>query len=66
MALTFLVKPNEDGVQVMPTVAFPPEFTTESGEVHLPFAWFWATFTSPQLLIERVGLLPVFKNSFFL
>jgi hypothetical protein len=27
---------------------------------------FWATFTSPQLLVERVGLLPVFKNSFFL
>ena len=23
-----------------------PEFTTESGEVHLPLTWFWATFSA--------------------
>ena len=45
-ALKHMVKPNADGVQVMPIVAYPPEFTTESGEVHLPLTWFWATFSA--------------------
>ena len=45
-ALKHMVKPNADGMQVMPIVAYPPEFTTESGEVHLPLTWFWATFSA--------------------
>jgi len=45
-ALKHMVKPNAEGVQVAPVVAFPPEFTSESGEVHLPLAWFWATFSA--------------------
>ena len=45
-ALKHMVKRNADGVQVMPIVAYPPEFTTESGEVHLPLTWFWATFSA--------------------
>ena len=45
-ALKHMVKPGADGEQATPVVAFPPEFTTESGEVHLPISWFWATFSS--------------------
>ena len=45
-ALKYLVKPNADGVKVAPVVAYPPEFTTASGEVHLPIQWFWAHFSS--------------------
>ena len=52
-ALKHMVKPGADGEQPTPVVAFPPEFTTESGEVrppalqvHLPFKWFWATFSA--------------------
>lgn len=45
-ALAFLVKPNADGVSVPPVVAFPPEFTQPSGEVTLPFRWFFATFSA--------------------
>ena len=40
-ALKFLVKPDADGNKVAPIIAFPPELTTESGEVHLPISWFW-------------------------
>ena len=45
-ALKHMVKPGADGEQATPVVAFPPEFTTESGEVHLPMRWFWATFSA--------------------
>ena len=88
-ALKHMVKPGADGEQATPVVGFPPEFTTESGEVrpprarlrarararspacppacpparlelhgvacrvvswwrqvHLPFKWFWATFSA--------------------
>jgi len=45
-ALCFLVKPNAQGERVMPSIAFPPEFTKPSGEVELPMSWFWATFTA--------------------
>ena len=40
-ALKFLVKPDEDGNQLVPVVAFPPEFCDEDGEVKLPITWFW-------------------------
>ena len=45
-ALEHLVKPDADGKRPRPVMAFPPEFTTESGEVHLPISWFWATFSA--------------------
>ena len=45
-ALKHMVKPGADGEQATPVVAFPPEFTTESGEVHLPMRRFWATFSA--------------------
>ena len=32
--------------KVSPVIAFPPEFTDEKGEVHLPLQWFWATFSA--------------------
>ena len=35
-ALKHMVKPGADGEQPTPVVAFPPEFTTESGEVRPP------------------------------
>lgn len=41
-ALKHLVKPGSP----MPTIAFPPEFTTPEGTVHLPIAWFWPMFSS--------------------
>jgi len=41
-ALKHLVKPNAP----MPAVAFPPQFTAEDGEVHLPMQWFWPMFSS--------------------
>ena len=40
-ALKFLVKPDADGNQLMPVVAFPPEFCDEDGQVKLPITWFW-------------------------
>ena len=40
-ALKFLVKPDADGNQLVPVVAFPPEFCDEDGEVKLPITWFW-------------------------
>ena len=43
-ALGHLVKPNADGTKTLPVLAYPPEFTDEKGEVHLPVKWFWATF----------------------
>ena len=45
-ALAFMVKPNEEGVQVAPVVAYPAEFTQESGEVNLPISWFWGYFSA--------------------
>jgi len=45
-ALAHMVKPNADGSKTMPAIAFPPETRTESGEVHLPVAWFWKMFSS--------------------
>ena len=45
-ALKFLTKPDANGVQAAPIIAYPPEFTDASGEVHLPIQWFWATFSS--------------------
>eukprot|EP00316_Scyphosphaera_apsteinii_P022610 CAMPEP_0119308312 /NCGR_PEP_ID=MMETSP1333-20130426/9977_1 /TAXON_ID=418940 /ORGANISM="Scyphosphaera apsteinii, Strain RCC1455" /LENGTH=166 /DNA_ID=CAMNT_0007312055 /DNA_START=26 /DNA_END=526 /DNA_ORIENTATION=+ len=45
-ALAHLVKPNANGVQVPPTVAYPPEFTGSDGEVHLPIQWFWPFFSA--------------------
>jgi len=45
-ALKHLIKPNAEGAQAPPIVAFPPEFTDEKGEVHLPIQWFWATFSA--------------------
>jgi hypothetical protein len=35
-ALKHMIKPSADGEQATPIVAFPPEFTTESGEVCPP------------------------------
>jgi len=43
-ALMYLVKPNADGVRAPPTIAYPPEYTDERGEVHLPVSWFWTIF----------------------
>ena len=37
-ALKHMVKPGADGEQATPVVGFPPEFTTESGEVRPPRA----------------------------
>ena len=41
-ALKHMVKPGADGEQATPVVGFPPEFTTESGEVRPPRARFRA------------------------
>jgi len=45
-AIGHLVKPKADGTKDLPAIAFPPEFTDEQGEVHLPVSWFWSTFRS--------------------
>ena len=45
-ALKFMTKPNADGEQVAPVVAFPKEFTEEDGQVNLPIQWFWGYFSA--------------------
>ena len=46
-ALAFLVKADgKDGAKPPVVVAYPPEFTDEKGEVHLPIQWFWSFFSA--------------------
>ena len=46
-ALAFLVKADDkDGTKPPIVVAYPPQFTDETGEVHLPIQWFWAFFSA--------------------
>jgi len=45
-ALKHIVKPNAAGERVAPTIAFPPQYYDDAGEIHLPMQWFWATFTA--------------------
>ena len=51
-ALKFLTKPNAQGEQTTPVVAYPPEFTDAHGEVHLPISWFWNYFKSMEILVD--------------
>ena len=41
-AMAFLTKPG----QPTPVVAYPPQYTQPSGEVHLPIGWFWSMFSA--------------------
>ena len=45
-ALGHMVKPNADGTKTLPIIAFPESCRDETGEVHLPVKWFWATFAA--------------------
>lgn len=45
-ALAFLSKTMQNDANAKLVVAYPPEFTTASGEVHLPVQWFWTTFSA--------------------
>ena len=42
-ALKWLTKPSADGNVA---VAFPPDAYTESGELALPFGWFWGVYSA--------------------